>query len=63
MTPHRSTPPEISDFGHLTLPEPNIITLQNGIRIFIINAGTVPVNNILMSWNRGEADVDSPVAL
>ena len=63
MTPDRSTPPEISDFGHLTLPEPNIITLQNGIRIFIINAGTVPVNNILMSWNRGEADVDSPVAL
>lgn len=63
MSPDRSTPPPISDFGHLTLPEPRIMTLPNGIKFYIINSGTVPVNNILVSWNRGEADVDSPTAL
>lgn len=63
MTPDRSTPPAISDFGTLSLPEPRVVTLPNGIKLYIINSGTVPVNNILLSWNRGEADVDSPSAL
>ena len=63
MTPDRSTPPPISDFGNLEIPVPRSITLPNGIVIHVINAGTVPVNNIFITWNRGEADVDSPAAL
>ncbi|MDE6353399.1 MAG: insulinase family protein [Muribaculaceae bacterium] len=63
MTLDRSTPPQINDFGRLEIPSPRTITLPNGIVLHVINAGTVPVNNIFVTWNRGEADVDSPAAL
>ena len=63
MTLDRSTPPQVNDFGHLDIPLPRTITLPNSIVLHIINAGTVPVNNIFVTWNRGEADVASPAAL
>lgn len=59
MTLDRSTPPTIKDFGHLSVPQCRRLTLDNGIKLSVIDHGEFEVNRLTMSWIGGANDVDS----
>lgn len=58
----RTTPPALSDFPQLTLPEFQEHTLANGVRMLVLDAGDEPVNRVTFLWPAGQLDVDSPAA-
>ncbi len=59
----RSRPPKTKGFGHLQIPRPRILRLDNGIPLTVIDQGSQEVNRLTMMWNGGSFDVDSPCAL
>ncbi len=59
----RTVIPEVKEFGLLSAPVPEYITLSNGIRLAILDQGEQEVNRLTISWSGGTADVDSPAAL
>lgn len=59
----RTTPPRLSDFPPLRLPDLKVCELSGGMRISYLNGGDQPVNRITLSYPQGTADVDSPAAM
>ena len=59
MTLDRSTPPAIKDFELLNVPQCRRLTLDNGIKLNVIDHGEFEVNRLTMSWVGGAYDVDS----
>ncbi len=55
----RSTAPMVYDFGMLKIPNCRTVTLDNGIKLNIIDHGEFDVNRLTMSWKGGANDVDS----
>lgn len=60
---YRTTPPPISDFHSLSLPEFEVATLANGIKIHYFNAGDDQVTRMAVIWDAGTLDVENPSAL
>lgn len=59
----RTTPPPISGFSNLSLPDFTIITLPNGIRLHYLSAGSDPVTRMAVIWGAGSLDVTDPSTL
>lgn len=60
--PDRTTPPPISDFGHLTIPPVSRLILPQGVSVNIIKTGESPANRIALLWNYGNARNDGSMA-
>lgn len=58
----RTTPPNISEFSQLSLPELKIKTLPNGVTLQILDSGDEAVSRLSIHWPTGPLDVDSPAA-
>lgn len=56
----RRIAPGIHSFGHLALPRPSLITLENGIPLSILDSGEMDVNRLTISINGGEAEEPVP---
>lgn len=63
MELNRTIAPGIKEFEKLEIPQCRILTLDNGIKLNIIDHGEFDVNRLTMSWNGGAYDVDSFSAL
>lgn len=59
----RATPPALSDFPPLTLPDFEETVLDNGVRLLMFNSGDEKVTRMTLLWQAGTLDVDSPAAL
>lgn len=59
MNLNRKNAPIVTDFGELTIPYCRKLTLDNGIKLNIIDHGEFDVNRLTMSWIGGANDVDS----
>lgn len=59
----RTTPPPISGFTSLSLPDFTTVTLPNGIRLHYYSGGNDPVTRMAVIWNAGSLDVDDPSTL
>lgn len=58
----RITPPNISAFPHLSLPEFKVKTLNNGVTLQILDSGDEAVSRLSIHWHAGLIDVKSPAA-
>lgn len=58
--PDRTIAPEIHSFGQLTLPQPSLVTLENGIPLSILDSGEMDVNRLTIAINGGEAEEPIP---
>lgn len=56
----RTIAPEVHSFGHLALPRPSLITLENGIPLSILDSGEMDANRLTVSINGGEAEETIP---
>lgn len=59
MALDRLTPPEIKQFGDLSVPSARVLTLDNGIKLTVVDQGEQEVNRLTISWEGGANDVDS----
>ena len=53
MNDIRKTRPKISTIGHINLPEPEKYTLDNGIPVYLIDAGTQELLKIELLYDAG----------
>lgn len=58
--PDRTTPPKISSFGRLTIPEPRHSTLDNDIPTTIVDQSTDDICLLSIVWQGGLAEAPSP---
>ena len=63
QTLDRQTPPELFAFPPISVPQPNIITLSNGIEIYWLDLGSQPINRITLSFDSGLLETPVPDAL
>lgn len=63
MTLNRSIAPNVKDFGLLNIPNCRQLTLDNGVKLNIIDHGEFDVNRLTISWMGGAYDVDSFASL
>lgn len=63
MELNRSMAPEVKDFGLLNIPNCRQLTLDNGIKLNIIDHGEFDVNRLTISWMGGAYDVDNFASL
>lgn len=63
MELNRTIAPQIKEFEKLEIPQCRILTLDNGVKLNIIDHGEFEVNRLTMSWVGGAYDVDSFSAL
>lgn len=59
MELNRAIAPDTNEFNTLEISECRVLTLDNGIKLNIIDHGEFDVNRLTMSWNGGANDVDS----
>ena len=59
----RTVLPEVFDFAALNLPDIGSKTLNNGVKLNIINRGEEEVCKIVLVWHGGKFDVDNATAL
>ncbi len=59
MELNRAIAPDINEFNTLEISECRVLTLDNGIKLNVIDHGEFDVNRLTMSWNGGANDVDS----
>ncbi len=62
ISPDRSTPPEIRDFGQLTIPPISKILLPQGIAVNVVKTGESPANRVGLLWNYGTSRNSSSTA-
>lgn len=55
----RSIPPAIKPFGDLSIVPPRVLTLDNGIKLTVVDQGEQEVNRLTVSWEGGADDVDT----
>lgn len=61
MQPDRSTPPPIKDFGELKLPEARYMSLDNGIRLCVVDQGSAQVCRLNCIFTGGVAESHSQI--
>lgn len=59
----RQTPPELFAFPPISVPQPNMATLNNGIEVYWLDLGNQPINRITLSFDSGLLETNSPDAL
>lgn len=59
MELNRAIAPNINEFNTLDISECRVLTLDNGIKLNVIDHGEFDVNRLTMSWEGGANDVDS----
>ncbi len=59
----RTIAPEIKDFEMLKIPQCRTLSLDNGIKLNVIDHGEFDVNRLTFSWKGGANDVDSFASL
>ena len=59
MELNRAIAPDINEFNTLEISECRVLTLDNGIKLNVIDHGEFDVNRLTMSWDGGANDVDS----
>ena len=63
MELNRTIAPDIKDFEMLKIPQCRTLTLDNGIKLNVIDHGEFDVNRLTLSWEGGANDVDSFASL
>lgn len=63
MELNRTIAPDIKDFEMLKIPQCRTLTLDNGIKLNVIDHGEFDVNRMTISWEGGANDVDSFASL
>ena len=63
MALDRRLAPNVNDFNTLNIPPLRVVTLDNGIKLNILDQGEFNVNRLTMSWAGGANDVDNFSAL
>lgn len=57
--PDRKTPPQVSSFGHLSVPSIRVMTLDNGLPLKVIDHGSQDVCRLTCVWDGGIAESPS----
>uniref|UniRef100_UPI0025B706E5 hypothetical protein n=1 Tax=uncultured Muribaculum sp. TaxID=1918613 RepID=UPI0025B706E5 len=55
----RKTPPQVSSFGHLSVPSIRVMTLDNGLPLKVIDHGSQDVCRLTCVWDGGIAESPS----